>query len=67
MRCDLDGKLVEAAAAHDGLVYLRTMRQDTDVIYDGEETFEIGGRKVLRRSAGIGSRLSERAQRCTRP
>ncbi|MBY0496456.1 MAG: transketolase [Cyanobacteria bacterium] len=42
--------LVEAAAAHDGMVYLRTMRQDTPVIYANEETFHIGGSKVLRQS-----------------
>src|SRR5262245_52982001 len=43
-------RLVETAAAHEGLVYLRTMRQDTPVIYDVEETFAIGGSKVLRES-----------------
>jgi transketolase len=41
-------KLVEAAATHQGMVYLRTMRQDTPVIYDVKETFHIGGSKVLR-------------------
>ena len=44
-------KLVEAAAAHVGMVYLRTMRQATPVIYDNAETFPIGGSKVLRQSA----------------
>ena len=44
-------KLVEAAAAHAGMVYLRTMRQATPVIYDNAETFPIGGSKVLRQSA----------------
>ena len=44
-------KLVEAAAAHDGLVYLRTMRQSTPVIYDNDDIFPIGGSKVLRRTA----------------
>ncbi len=43
-------KLVEAAAAHQGIVYLRTLRQGTPVIYDNETRFEIGGSKVLRRS-----------------
>jgi transketolase len=45
-------KLVEAAAAHQGIVYLRTMRQDTPVIYDATETFAVGGSKVLRHSSG---------------
>ena len=44
-------KLVEAAAAHEGMVYLRTMRQDTPVIYEVRETFHIGGSKVLRQSS----------------
>ena len=44
-------KLVEAAAGHEGMVYLRTMRQDTPVIYDVKETFSIGGSKVLRHSS----------------
>ncbi len=43
-------KLVEAAATHEGMLYLRTMRQDTPVIYDVKETFHIGGSKVLRHS-----------------
>src|SRR4029450_654078 len=37
-------KLVEAAATHQGMVYLRTMRQDTPVIYGVKETFDICGR-----------------------
>jgi len=41
-------KLVEASAAHDGIVYLRTMRQDTPVIYGNDERFSIGGSKLLR-------------------
>jgi transaldolase len=45
-------KLVEAAAAHNGMVYMRTMRQSTPVIYDNEESFQIGGSKVLRQSIG---------------
>ena len=44
-------KLVEAAATHEGLVYLRTMRQDTPVIYDVKEPFQIGGSRVLRESS----------------
>jgi transketolase len=45
-------QLVEAAAAHQGIVYLRTMRQDTPVIYEDKETFPIGGSKALRHSNG---------------
>jgi transketolase len=45
-------KLVEAAATHEGIVYLRTMRQDTAVIYDARESFAIGGSKVLRHGSG---------------
>jgi transketolase len=41
-------KLVETAAGHDGIVYLRTMREATPVIYGNDETFSIGGSKVLR-------------------
>ena len=59
-------RLVEQAAAHQGMVYLRTMRQDTPVIYDAEETFQIGGSKVLRHSSddrltlvGIGTTVHE--------
>jgi transketolase len=44
-------KLVEAAVAHEGMVYLRTMRQDTPVIYEVNEAFHIGGSKVLRQSS----------------
>jgi transketolase len=41
-------RLVEEAAAHRGLVYIRTLRQSTPVIYDNQEAFPIGGSKVLR-------------------
>jgi transketolase len=43
-------RLVEAAAVHQGIVYLRTMRQNTPVIYGSDERFAIGGSKVLRES-----------------
>jgi transketolase len=43
-------KLVEAAAARDGIVYLRTLQQSTPVIYENETAFEIGRSKVLRNS-----------------
>ncbi len=43
-------RLVERAAEHDGIVYLRTTRAGTPVIYTAEEDFQIGGSKVLRAS-----------------
>ena len=43
-------KLVAALADVDGISYLRTTRADTPVIYAGDESFEIGGSKVVRRS-----------------
>ena len=45
-------KLVEQAAGTSGIVYLRTTRGATPVIYDPSETFEIGGTKVLKSSGG---------------
>jgi transketolase len=44
-------RLVEAAAAHKGMVYLRAGRPKSPVIYGPEERFQIGGSKVLRQSA----------------
>ena len=44
-------RLVETAAAHQGIVYLRTLRQATPVIYKSDETFPVGGSKVLRQGA----------------
>lgn len=43
-------KLVEAAAKSKGMVYIRTTRQGTPVIYDSKEEFSAGGCKVLRRT-----------------
>ena len=43
-------RLVEAAAARHGLVYIRTTREALPVIYGVEEKFVIGGSKVLRKS-----------------
>ena len=43
-------RLVERAAEHRGIVYLRTTRADTPVLYGPEDEFPIGGCKVLRRS-----------------
>ncbi len=42
--------LVEKAAGHTGIVYIRTTRADTPILYDSRERFEIGGSKVLRKS-----------------
>ncbi len=45
-------KLVELMANyHDGVSYLRTTRADTPMLYDKDETFTIGGCKVLRENA----------------
>jgi transketolase len=43
-------RLVEAAAAHHGMVYIRTTRMKTPILYDENESFSIGGCKVLRRT-----------------
>jgi transketolase len=43
-------RLVEAAAQYQGIVYIRTTRGATPVIYGPEESFLIGGCKVLHRS-----------------
>ena len=43
-------KLVEEAARHRGIVYLRTTRQDTPIIYSKAERFPIGGSKVVRKT-----------------
>jgi transketolase len=42
-------KLVEQAALRRGIVYIRTTRGTTPVIYDPAEEFPIGGNKVLRK------------------
>jgi transketolase len=42
--------LVEAAAKHQGMVYIRTTRMDTPILYNSNEAFVIGGSKVLRKS-----------------
>jgi transketolase len=41
-------KLVAAMADTDGIVFLRTLRPDTPVIYPPDEEFEIGGSRVVR-------------------
>ncbi len=42
--------LVAAAAAHDGMTYIRTSRPKTPVVYAADEAFPIGGSKTLRQS-----------------
>ena len=44
-------RLVALAAYHPGPAYIRTSRPKTPVIYSNEETFTVGGLKVLRESA----------------
>ena len=41
---------VGLAAQHKGIVYIRTSRPKTPVIYSGNENFEIGQAKVIRKS-----------------
>ena len=43
-------RLVEQMALHSGPMYMRTSRPKTPVIYGLDETFEVGGLKVLRHS-----------------
>jgi len=43
-------KLVEESAKHYGIVYIRTTRKDTPILYNPDEEFPIGGSKVLRKS-----------------
>ena len=43
-------RLVERAAYHQGPVYMRMSRPKTPVIYGPDESFEVGGLKVLRQS-----------------
>jgi transketolase len=49
--------LVEAAARHEGIVYIRTTRSKTPIIYDADETFTIGGSKVLQSSGNDAAAL----------
>jgi transketolase len=44
-------RLVALAAYHPGPVYIRTSRPQTPVTYSSDETFAIGGLKVLRQSS----------------
>ena len=43
-------RLVETAAIHPGMVYIRTGRPKTPILYGNDETFPIGGSKILRQS-----------------
>ena len=45
-------RLVEAMADLDGIVFLRTTRANTPVIYEAGEEFPVGGAKVVRSSDG---------------
>jgi transketolase len=47
-------RLVETAARTPGLVYIRTSRPKTRVLYRNEEAFPVGGSKTLRSSAADG-------------
>lgn len=44
-------RLVEIAANHRGMVYLRAGRPKSPILYGPEERFQIGGSKMLRQSA----------------
>ncbi len=50
--CDANqtAKLVAAMADTEGIVFLRTLRPNTPVIYDADEEFAVGGSRVLRSS-----------------
>jgi transketolase len=50
--CDANqtAKLVAAMADTEGIVFLRTLRPNTPVIYDADEDFAIGGSRVVRSS-----------------
>jgi transketolase len=43
-------RMVETMANHKGMVYMRTGRPKTPILYGPDETFTIGGSKVLRHS-----------------
>jgi transketolase len=44
-------KLVPEMMTHDGFAYMRTLRPKTPLLYKNEDTFDIGGSKILRQSA----------------
>jgi transketolase len=43
-------QLVAEMAKHDGIVYMRTTREKLPTIYSPDETFSVGGSKVVRQS-----------------
>jgi transketolase len=43
-------KLVQEVARHKGIVYIRTTRKETPIIYNKDERFSIGGSKTLKKS-----------------
>jgi transketolase len=43
-------QLVAQMADHDGIIYMRTTREATPVIYGPDDTFSVGGSKVVRQS-----------------
>ncbi|MGH2479790.1 MAG: transketolase, partial [Ktedonobacteraceae bacterium] len=42
--------LVAQMAEHSGIIYLRTTREKTPILYSPDETFAIGGSKIVRQS-----------------
>jgi len=46
-------RLVELMAQTDGIVYMRTLRPDTPVLYGPDEEFEIGGSRVVREGSDV--------------
>lgn len=50
--CDANqtAQLVEEMAKHDGIVYLRTTREKTPVIYGPDDKFTVGGSKIVKQS-----------------
>ncbi len=44
-------RLVAAAADHEGIVYIRTSRPKTEILYDATAEFPIGGCKVVRENS----------------
>jgi transketolase len=64
-------KVVEEAAQHKGIVYIRTTRKDLPLLYDASQSFPPGGSKVLRQShddvvtvAGAGITVHEALAAC---
>jgi transketolase len=53
--CDANqtAKLMQRMADTDGIVYLRTLRPATPVLYDADEEFEIGGSRTLREGEDV--------------